>query len=132
VEKKSFEDQLKPYLKEKSETTKVFPVVVELKHGGVQKEDRIRGALQGRFQSGKIFFKEQATDDTDKLKMQLYDFPKSKHEDILDAMAYVSAIYARPYFGNVTDHMSALDKEFFENKKRQAARTTVRSAISVL
>jgi phage terminase large subunit-like protein len=132
VEKKSFEDQLKPYLKEKSEQTKVFPVVVELKHGGVQKEDRIRGALQGRFQVGKIYFKEQAKDDTDKLKMQLYDFPKAKHEDILDGLAYINSIYARPYFGSLTDHMSALDKEFFENKKRQKATPTVRRAISVL
>jgi phage terminase large subunit-like protein len=132
VEKKSFEDQLKPYLKEKSETTKIFPVVVELKHGGMQKEDRIRGALQGRFQSGKVYFKEQATDDTDKLKMQLYDFPKAKKDDLIDSASYISQIYARPYYGSLTDHMSASDKEFFENKKRQNTRATVRSAISVL
>lgn len=119
IEKKSFEDQLRPYIKAKSEQTKIFPVVVELKHEGKRKEDRIRGALQGRFQQGKIYFKSQSTDDTDKLKAQLYDFPKAKHDDLIDALAYIDQIAARPYYNQISNQMPALHKEFFENKARQ-------------
>lgn len=132
VEKKSFEDQLKPYLKAKSEQTKIFPVVVELKHGGVQKEDRIRGSLQGRFQQGKVYFKEQASDDTDRLKAQLYDFPKAKHDDLSDSLAYISSICARPYFNSITEQMSAQDKEFYEYRKAQKQRTGVAQTIRSL
>lgn len=82
VEKKSLEDQVMPYIRQRSEERQIFPVVVELKHGGTSKTDRIRGSLQGRLEHGKIFFKKGATDSTSNLKKQLYDFPKAKHDDL--------------------------------------------------
>jgi hypothetical protein len=59
-----------------------------LKHGGKRKEQRIIGALQGRFEAGKITFKENATDDTRVLQSELVDFPRGKNDDLIDALAY--------------------------------------------
>jgi phage terminase large subunit-like protein len=81
VEKNAFKDQVEPWLKAKSEQTGVYPVVVELMDGGRSKEDRVCGALQGRFQAGKIMFMASASDDTPILRGELYDFPRGKHDD---------------------------------------------------
>ncbi len=120
VEKVAFEDEILPYIKIKSEEQKVYPVVEELKHGGTQKEQRIRGALQGRFQHGKVFFQKQPVDDTDKLKLELYDFPKSKFDDLMDALAYIEQIGVPPYAAkNEMGHeMTDVEKEFFELKNK--------------
>lgn len=82
IERKAFEDQIKPFMDVKSQETGVFPVVRELEHGGVRKEDRIRGALQGRFEAGRILFEEDATDDTRLLQGEAYDFPFGKNDDL--------------------------------------------------
>lgn len=82
IEKKAFEDQIRPFLAIKSQETGVFPAVKELEHGGQRKEDRILGALQGRFESGKIYFAEGAKDDSNLLKGELYDFPYGKNDDL--------------------------------------------------
>lgn len=92
VEKASYEDQLAPMIKMRGEQTGKFPVVIPLRHGGKRKEDRIKGALVGRFEAGKILFPKQYNDDCDKLRQELYDFPASKYDDLSDALAYIDQI----------------------------------------
>lgn len=116
VEKKAFEDQVKPLLKIRSQETNIYPVVVELEHGGRRKEDRVRGALQGRFESGKVFFKQNATDDTIILKGELYDFPAGKNDDLCDGLAYIEQIGSRPFSKN-KEQKPTLEQEFFKYKK---------------
>ena len=82
IEKKAFEDQIKPYLNVKKSELGVFPIVVELEPHGIRKEDRIVGALQGRFESKKIHFKSGSNDDQKILKSELYDFPRAKNDDL--------------------------------------------------
>jgi len=82
VERKAFEDQIKPFMDIKAQETGTFPNVVELEHGGQRKEDRIVGSLQGRFESGKILFQENPLDDTRVLHGELYDFPFAKNDDL--------------------------------------------------
>lgn len=118
IEKKALEDQVMPYIKARSEKDKIYPVIVELQHGGTRKEDRIRGALQGRLYNGKIKFLSGAQDDTDVLKNQLLDFPKAKKDDLADALAYVDQIGARPFSVNSQTKVSELHKEFWANKAR--------------
>jgi phage terminase large subunit-like protein len=119
VEKKAFEDEIQPYILIKGEETKVYPVVEELKHGGVQKEQRIRGALQGRFQHGKIFFLEHANDDQDKLKIELYDFPKARWDDLADSLSYCQQLGVAPYAQKNEQgvEMTDTEKEFYEVRK---------------
>jgi len=118
IEKKAFLDQIKPYIDIKSQETQVYPVVVELEHGGRRKEDRIRGALQGRLQAGKIQFKRNTIDDTDELKKELYDFPRAEFDDLSDALAYGEQVGMRPYVQGDSGIMTEVNQEFYENKKK--------------
>lgn len=100
VEKRAFEDQIKPLLDRESEVRGVRPNVVELKHGGTRKYDRIKGALQGQYRLGKIFNRENPMDDTKDLYDQLYSFGggtiSAKHDDLADAKAYIAQIAEKP------------------------------------
>lgn len=117
VEKKSFEDQIMPYIKLKSEETNIYPVIEELEHGGRRKEDRIRGALQGRFQAGKIKFLANAYDDTSELQNEIYDFPRAKYDDLVDCAAYISELGTRPIIRGNSNILTEVHQEFYENKK---------------
>lgn len=120
IEKKSFEDQLKPLIDERSEETGIYPVIVELMHGGRRKEARIIGALQGRFERGKIFFKKDASDDTDAFKRESFDFPKGKNDDLIDAAAYIQDIGERPFLQQKevkTSIQSEMDNYFASQSK---------------
>lgn len=119
VEKVAFENQVKPYLTIRSNETGIYPVVEELKHGGRNKEDRIRGALMGRLANNKIWFLEDATDDTDALRDQLYDFPVAKEDDISDALAYVDQIGFRPFSGGSKEGNvpTSLEQEMAQYRK---------------
>lgn len=132
VEKLSFDYQVKPYLLIKSNETGIYPIVEELRHGGKNKEDRIRGALMGRLANNKIWFLKDATDDTDGedgLRQQLYDFPVAKHDDISDALAYIDQIGFRPFSGGspegnvpttLAQEMAAYKKEVMGSTPRGA------------
>lgn len=100
IEKKSFEDQIQPFLEEEKLARGEWPNVVELKHGGKRKIDRIKGELQPLYRSGKIFNREDATDDTKLLWDELYSVGAgtiaSKHDDLVDALTYIGQIAERP------------------------------------
>lgn len=117
VEKNAFAYQITPLLKQRSEENGIFPIVEELNDGGRNKEARVVGALQGRFQAGKIHFQEDAKDDTGVLVSQLYDFPRGKHDDLPDALAYVSDLGVRPFSSKGRDDLLPPEhKEFYERK----------------
>jgi phage terminase large subunit-like protein len=116
VEKNAFTDQVKPWLDDLKEERNVFPIVEELMDGGKRKEDRIRGALQGRLESRKIYFRKEAKDDTMALRGEFIDFPYAKNDDLLDALAYVQQIGTRP-FGAPNEVMTTTEQEFWRNKK---------------
>ena len=61
-----------------------FPNVVPLKHGGVNKETRIRGLLP-RYERGYIKHINGMCGD---LENELVRFPSSSHDDVMDATAY--------------------------------------------
>lgn len=117
IEKKSFEDQIKPYIQQRSEETGIYPVVVELEHGGRRKEDRIRGALQGRLQAGKIKFLSEPTDDTEELRNELYDFPKAEYDDLGDGLSYIDQIGCRPNVTGNSTIIPEVHKEFYDKRK---------------
>lgn len=117
VEKKAFIDQVQPLLKLKSEETGVYPVVVELTPRGRNKEDRIRGALVGRFENKKIWFKKGAVDDTGNLKSELYDFPHAKNDDLSDSLSYIEELGYRP-MGLKKEVPTTIDQLFWANKKQ--------------
>lgn len=117
VEKKAFIDQVRPLLTQRSEEVGIYPIVVELEHQGKAKEDRIKGALQGRFEAGKIWFKKGAIDDSTALKGELIDFPTGKKDDLVDSLAYHQQIGFRPMGRSITQQ-TTMEKEFWAHKKQ--------------
>ena len=88
IEQKGYESLIKPFLEQRSKELKIYPYFVELKDGGRHKEDRIRGALQGRFKMGMIKLLRYVTDDTNELIKELAQFPNGKYDDLADSLAY--------------------------------------------
>lgn len=111
IEKKALEDQIMPLLKVESRKRNIYPIVIELKHGGRHKEDRIKGALQGRFEYGMIYFLEGATDDQGLLKSELIDFPSAKHDDLSDGLAYVEQFAYEPANTKTTKEIERPDMD---------------------
>jgi len=97
IEKKAFENQIRPLLLVESKKRNLYPLVIQLKDGGTQKEQRIKGALEGRFEYGMIHFLEGASDDQGLLKSELVDFPSAKHDDLSDALAYGEQFAYEPF-----------------------------------
>ena len=92
VAKKAFEFQILPLLKAESKRRNIFPIVFELKEGKRNKEARIEGALSGRAELGRLWFKKNPTDHTNKLREQLYDFPRAKFDDLADAASFIEDV----------------------------------------
>ena len=110
IEGGSLKNAIMPYLEDQMRRLGIYPHVVPLTHGGEKKPARITWSLQGRFENGRIFFKEGA-DYIKPLSDQLLDFPnKMTHDDLIDALAYIdqisSAIYA---IGDYEDEYKPLD-----------------------
>jgi predicted phage terminase large subunit-like protein len=97
IEGGSLKNALMPYLKDQMLRLGFFPSITETTHGGQKKTDRITWALQGRFEHGRIFFREGA-DYLDYLLTQLLDFPNPlAHDDGPDALSYIDQIATTDY-----------------------------------
>lgn len=92
IEKGMYRDVLKPFLDQEMLKRNVFFQVVELDHGQRSKELRIRG-LQPRYEAGQIFHIKGFCSD---LESELLRFPKSAHDDVMDATAYQLQIAEAP------------------------------------
>jgi hypothetical protein len=91
IEEGAFTQAVEPFLRIAMNDRQQYPRISLLKHGGVMKETRIRGLI-GRYQARKIFhFK----DECDELEEELVRFPKSRHDDCSDSLAYMNA-FAQP------------------------------------
>lgn len=127
IEKKAFDDQILPLFdEEKQRRTNVYPVVEELKPMARNKQNRIKGALQGFYETGKIvsvgrideqgYFR--AVGDTNVLLEELHDHPNAKHDDLSDAEAYGGDIIVVPLADEdrTRTHRTPQDDPF-ENEK---------------
>lgn len=83
IEQKAFEYTIKPALVDEMRKRNMFFEVEELKDGGKAKVQRIEGLLP-RYLAKTIFFKKEHTDIVD----QLLTFPRNKHDDLIDSLAY--------------------------------------------
>lgn len=93
IETTAYTEGIMPYFQEECRKRNKYPHIVELKHGGIQKETRIRGLIP-RYSNGDIFHIDGECGD---LEMELSRFPKSRHDDCGDATSYLSQICAKPY-----------------------------------
>src|SRR3990167_4163727 len=110
IEQNAFNDLIKPYLDKRAKELKIYPSFEELKHQGKRKEDRIQGALEGRFKIGIIKLLAFATDDTNELVRELSQFPHAKNDDLSDSLSYASQIAFAP--GEIETKQPVLMSEY--------------------
>jgi len=81
-----------PFLQQELNTAGAFISVNDLKHGNVNKVDRVFWALQGRFERGMIHYPDGAVW-CEKLNKQLNAFPnRYVHDDMPDSLAYIQQL----------------------------------------
>lgn len=105
IEKGSLKNACGPYLDDEMKRLQRFFLIHELSHGGNKKEDRIRWALQGRLEKGRLTINEEASryelvhphtsgkSWQSRLIEQASDFPSSlAHDDMIDSLAYIDQL----------------------------------------
>jgi len=91
IETGSLRNAILPYLEDEMRTEGKWVSIIELRHGGKKKNDRITWALQGRMEHGQISFNPDR--DWKVFIGQLVDFPnRMAHDDLLDALAYIDQV----------------------------------------
>ena len=91
IETGALKNAILPYLEDEMRTQGQFVSIIEMRHGGKKKTDRIVWALQGRMEHGQITFNENK--DWKPFTSQMLDFPnKLAHDDMLDALAYIDQV----------------------------------------
>jgi predicted phage terminase large subunit-like protein len=90
IEEMQVSKAIGPFLREEMISTNTFPSLVKLKHGGKDKIARSR-AMQGRMRShGVRFNKEGEWYPT--FEDECISFPRAKHDDQVDAFAYLGML----------------------------------------
>jgi predicted phage terminase large subunit-like protein len=91
-----------PYLEDEMKRLDLYFPIHDLKHGNTQKPERIRWALQGRAEKGRITL--NVAEWTPQFIKQAASFPSPlAHDDLLDAVAYVDQLASVVYFDVIAD-----------------------------
>ena len=91
IETGALRNAILPYLEDEMRTEGKWLSIVELRHGGKKKNDRITWALQGRMEHGQITFNPDK--DWKVFTNQMVDFPnRLAHDDLLDSLAYIDQV----------------------------------------
>ena len=91
IETGSLRNAILPYLEDEMRTQGQYVSIIEMRHGGKKKTERIVWSLQGRMEHGQITFNEDI--DWKSFVSQMVDFPnKLAHDDMLDALAYIDQV----------------------------------------
>lgn len=118
IEETLYTKAIKPFFDIECKKRNIFPNVVELKHGGRNKELRIKGLIP-RYKAGTIF---HITGECQDLIDELVVFPKGAHDDVIDALAYQNDIAKPPMAAQQIQAVIA---------KRNQRRTEVRSKYGI-
>jgi len=115
IEKGSLRNAILPYMNDQMMRLSFFPRIMEVTHGGQKKTERIAWALEGRFEHGRIFFKEDA-DWLPYLETQLLDFPNPlAFDDGIDALAYIDQVATTDYYPEDDEDNFFLDDDEYDN-----------------
>jgi phage terminase large subunit-like protein len=111
IETGSLRNAILPYLEDEMRTEAKWVTIIELRHGGKKKTERITWSLQGRMEHGQISFNPDR--DWKDFKSQLLDFPNHlAHDDLLDALAYIDQVSVADFAHSIEldDEWRPLDK----------------------
>lgn len=110
IERGMAKNAIMPYLEDEMLRIGRSFQITDLSHGGKSKPDRIRWALQGRAENGRIVLNKGNWNE--EFLDQAADFPsRLSHDDLIDALAYVDQI-ATPIYGSseVMQYWQPLDE----------------------
>lgn len=93
IEKTVYLMALKEYFDEEMRKRGEFPHITELHHNQINKETRIRGLIP-YYESDSIYHIEGHCEG---LEDELLTFPKGRHDDVIDSLAYQISIVKKPY-----------------------------------
>lgn len=98
IEETIFTLAIQPFLEEEMAKRGKWFVITPLKHGGINKEQRIRGLIPRMANKG-IFL----VGDNSALVNQMRVFPRGLHDDVLDSLAYQEDVAYKPYDSKMFD-----------------------------
>lgn len=110
IEETVYLKAIKPFFDEECRKLNKFPNIEPLKHGGRNKEVRIRGVIP-RYSSGSVFHIEGECSD---LEGEMAVFPKGANDDVLDSLAYQNDIAEPPLADSVINRVR------FEREERRS------------
>ncbi len=99
IEKTTYTQGFMNFLQIEMRKRQQFLPIVELKHGGKKKEERIKNVLEQRYANHSIFHIKGYSQE---LEDELLKFPLGLHDDLLDALAYQDQIVKGSVDVNVT------------------------------
>jgi hypothetical protein len=99
IEKGSLKNAVQPYMDDEMRRLDTYFTPFELTHGNQQKADRIRWALQGRAEKGRVYINKDGGPWVRKFLDQAADFPNPlSHDDLIDAVAYIDQLASTVYY----------------------------------
>tara|TARA_R100000995_G_scaffold62647_1_gene32166 strand:+ start:2621 stop:3901 length:1281 start_codon:yes stop_codon:yes gene_type:complete len=91
IESGALKNAIMPYIEDEMRTRGSWVNLTDVTHGGKRKQDRIVWSLQGRFEHGKIKFRNAEWNHH--FISQMLDFPSPlSHDDLLDSLAYIDQV----------------------------------------
>jgi hypothetical protein len=106
IEKGALKNAVEPYLVDEMKRLNIYFIASELTHGNQQKADRIRWALQGRAEKGRITLNKDG-EWVRRFLDQAADFPNPlSHDDLIDAVAYIDQLANTIYFDTGSSGLS--------------------------
>lgn len=115
IEKGTTMNAVIPYLTDLMRKNNIFFHIHPLSHMNQKKNDRIIWALQGMFEHGRVILNEEGKNDRNSWQSVFLDeylmFPtRDVHDDLLDALAYISQMAVTTYAtDDMDDEVEVLD-----------------------
>lgn len=123
IEQMQISQAIGPFLKEEMLATNTFPTLVELKHMGKDKVSRAR-SIQARMRAKGIIFDKDA-DWYPNFENECLTFPRGKHDDQVDAFAYLGLMLDKMVEAPTQEEMD--DDEYFDELRSEQSGSPGRS-----
>ena len=117
IEEMQVSKAIGPFLREEMVKTDTFPSIIQLKHGGKDKISRGR-SIQARMRAHTVKFNKDG-DWYQTFEDECCTFPRSRHDDQVDALSYLGMMLDTVYQASTTQEIE--EEEYLENYERNYA-----------
>jgi predicted phage terminase large subunit-like protein len=114
IEKMQVSQAIGPFLREEMVRRNKYPNLMQLEHGGKDKIARAK-SMQGRVRAHTVKF-DKSREWYPEFEEEICSFPRSKHDDQLDAFAWLGMMLAQVLEAPTQQEMA--DDEYYESRDR--------------